>query len=36
MPHCPHRWAQVRQASTESFLELLLSPPSSCPTQSPH
>lgn len=36
MPYCPHRWAQVRKASTESFIELLLSTPFPCPTQSPH
>lgn len=23
MPHCPHRWAQVRKASTASLTELL-------------
>lgn len=34
MPHCPHRWAQVRKASTESFIELLLNTP--CPTPSSH
>ena len=34
MPHCPHRWAQVRKASTEPFTVLFLntpSPPLPCP-----
>lgn len=36
MPHCPHRWAQVRKASTESFIELLLNTPFPCHTPSSH